>query len=146
MRHRRWRKRDDDDKPIPARILVFLAYPQLDDLEILMADVTLLTDQNVTGTVAIEATDGTLVTVPFDAGTFAAAIDNTTDFEVTSAPDDTTVTVKALGTATTADATLTVAGSVGGVALEAFTTTFAATVPAPVAAKIAVTFAAPVAN
>ena len=136
MRHRRWRKRDDDDKPIPARILVFLAYPQLDDLEIL----------NVTGTVAIEATDGTLVTVPFDAGTFAAAIDNTTDFEVTSAPDDTTVTVKALGTATTADATLTVAGSVGGVALEAFTTTFAATVPAPVAAKIAVTFAAPVAN
>ena len=109
-----------------------------------MADVTLLTDQNVTGQVAIETTDGTVIAVAFDEGTFSATMDNTTDFTVSS--DGVTVNVRATGTPSAADATLTVAGSVAGVALQPFTATFSAVTPPPVAAKVAVTFGTPATN
>lgn len=81
-----------------------------------MADFVLKTNQNVTLSVGAADITGTPVAVVFDANSVVATVSDPGALVAVVSADETTVNVKALGPLTTGD-TVTVSGSVAGVAL-----------------------------
>ena len=104
---------------------------------------TLLNNQNIDVAVGAADAAGTPVDVTFDAGTVIASFADGSAFQVVVSADEKSVNVKALGPVVTGD-TLTVTGSVAGVALTPATLAFDVQLPPAVA--VTLTPGTPVAN
>jgi hypothetical protein len=114
-----------------------------------MADVLLLDNQNVTGTVALtDAAGNAVLSSALDAGSLAVTFTDPTQFTVTIAADQSSFDVQSVGTLETGD-TGTVTATAGGVPLNGpggTPFTFTVDVAAGPPVSIGVSFGAPVAN